>query len=659
MNTLKLKSTLFLLGAALALGNTSCKKDKDNLPTNPQTPINFNFETTVSSPISIIASTAQSGARFSLYTAHPAEGGKKLLSGSIAANGRFESKLILPISLDSVYMESHTIGLPGDITIPVTLGSINIDLFTRNGQGVQRKSTTSTPDPIIYDGVTYSFMGDFNANGLPAYLEPDMDNITKQFLDAVDDAFPESRPVPEYNPHYIQQSNTTDIRITEQADVWVTVVHEGAGYRNVIAYYTYPTNNPPTTKAQITDVKIIFPNFSLLNSGGELLSGDKVKLGRFNAGTSIGWVLIQHAFQTNRNGTKGRVAIPSTNMFYSNPVFNPETTKKQHMVMLNMPTFNRMLIGFEDQNRENQSSDEDFNDALYYVTANPVTAISTTGVPQAGQKPVDTDGDEVPDYQDEYPNDPTKAFNAYQPFEGGYTSAAFEDLWPFMGDYDFNDLVVKFNLKHVLSPSNELVGLEYQFIVDHIGASYANGFAIELPLNANQIRSVSGTQLTENFISTTANGLEQGHGNKAIIVVFDNAFNFEKDTINVSVQLTEPVRFDNYISAGIDPFLIVNGDRGREVHLPGSTPTALANEKLLGTGDDIHNPESSLTYKSENGYPWAILISHDYSAPKEKVAIWDAYLKFEDWVKSNGLEYSDWYENKPGYRSAGNVNQRP
>ncbi len=46
-------------------------------------------------------------------------------------------------------------------------------------------------------------------------------------------------------------------------------------------------------------------------------------------------------------------------------------------------------------------------------------------------------GDGVPNDEDDYPEDPTRAFNSYDT-----ASVAFEDLWPAMGDYDFNDLVL-------------------------------------------------------------------------------------------------------------------------------------------------------------------------------------------------------------------------
>ena len=86
------------------------------------------------------------------------------------------------------------------------------------------------------------------------------------------------------------------IELSQEADVWLTFVHEGAGYRNALAYYEYDINNPPTTVADIDTINIVFPNTSYPGSGGDLASGSKVRLGRFSAGTGIGWALVPNGW---------------------------------------------------------------------------------------------------------------------------------------------------------------------------------------------------------------------------------------------------------------------------------------------------------------------------------------------------------------------------
>lgn len=635
----------FVAISIAAILTVSCKKNTNEQPSNPA--MNFNFETVKSGSIKLIAKPEYAGAILKLFTHDPDSGGRLLQTLSLDSQGKYISSITLPSSLPSVFLKSYFIGLPGDIEVPVINNAITYDFFDASKTTVT--SLKNSPSPITHNGIVYKFMGSFNSVGLPSYLENPGDQLSASFLKAVNDALPENRPVPQFNPHYIQSGVQTEVQITELADVYVTIVHEGAGYRNVLGYYVYDTQNPPTSLSQIDTISIIFPNYSLNGSGGQLQPGMKVKLGRFPAGKSIGWVLIQNGF-TNPGGTA--TILPGNIKFYSNPAFNPEPNQnlKPHMVMLNFPQYNRFVIGFEDLRRDISSCDNDFNDAIYFVSSNPVTAISQANVPLPGAPPADTDGDGIPDLIDEYPNNATKAFNHYQPFKDAYTSIAFEDLWPYMGDYDFNDLVVKVNLKNILNAQNQIVESEYKLIVDHIGASYKNGFGFQLPYSESAIQSVDGIRLTEGIINTTNNGLEANQ-NLATVVVFDNAFKQLHDTITITIKYNSPQSLQSLNQNGLNFFAFVDGNRGREIHLSGKQPTALADLKLLGTGDDITNEQRTITYRNKDGFPWVLLISHDFNPPTEKNKIWDAYLHFNTWINTTGIERADWYENKPGYRN--------
>lgn len=222
---------------------------------------------------------------------------------------------------------------------------------------------------------SYQYLGEFTSNGTPLYLETPGDNVSIETQEMISNSLPESYPVPDYNPHYISSGYDTNLSINQTADVWVTFISEGAGYRNVLGFYTYDLDNPPTTTPSNEDITIIFPNASALGSGGGLQVGDKVKIGTFEAGTGIGWVLLANAWSSSA-GTVG------TGLWklYSNPDFNPEAQEnlRYHNVLLNDPDNERVILGFEDIRRDYGSCDNDFNDAIFYVTANPYTALKTT-----------------------------------------------------------------------------------------------------------------------------------------------------------------------------------------------------------------------------------------------------------------------------------------
>ncbi len=119
-------------------------------------------------------------------------------------------------------------------------------------------------------------MGTYNNQGVPNYLEPVNDPITQDFLNDINASLPEMRPVPQYNPEYLDATNQTSVTILQESDVWLTFVHEGAGYKNVLGFYTYDANNPPASVNDITQISVIFPNVSYYGSGGGLISGNKV-----------------------------------------------------------------------------------------------------------------------------------------------------------------------------------------------------------------------------------------------------------------------------------------------------------------------------------------------------------------------------------------------
>lgn len=216
----------------------------------------------------------------------------------------------------------------------------------------------------------YQFLGSYNSQGTPLYLEPENDVITNETMQLIENALPESYPVPDYNPQYISSGYGTDLILEDMADVFVTFVTEGAGYKNVLGFYTYDLNNPTPPKPTAADITIIFPNVSLSGSGGELITGNKVNIGRFPANTGIGWVLLA-------NGWKNGEVTDGLWQLYSNPDYNPEQNQdlRYHNVLLSDAENERILLGFEDIRRDYASCDQDFNDALFFVSANPFEAL--------------------------------------------------------------------------------------------------------------------------------------------------------------------------------------------------------------------------------------------------------------------------------------------
>jgi len=282
---------------------------------------------------------------------------------------------------------------------------------------------------------------------------------------------------------------------------------------------------------------------------------------------------------------------------------------------------------------------------------------------------VDTDNDGVIDELDDYPNDPEVATDIFTPSELGMGSYAFEDLWPLLGDYDFNDMVVSYRYTNILNSTNQSVRFKMELVLKAVGAGERSGFGIELDVDPSKIESVTGHSTLGNNTVLDAKGLEAGQS-KAVIIVFNDSRNHVEPSpgenfvntdpsesivpnvnFEVVIEFTEPIDPDEIGTAPFNPFIFASNQRGKEVHLSGKLPTSLADNNLFGTDDDDTNIGLGKTYQNENNLPWAIHIIHNFRYPIEKARINQGYNKFIDWSLSNGLSYTDWYGDNAGYRN--------
>ncbi len=277
---------------------------------------------------------------------------------------------------------------------------------------------------------------------------------------------------------------------------------------------------------------------------------------------------------------------------------------------------------------------------------------------------VDSDGDGVPDSQDAYPYDPTRAFNSYYPNETDFGSYTFEDLWPAYGDYDCNDLVMNFNYKIVTNAQNNVVDLICKFRIKAAGASYNNGFGVSFQTPSSTVESVSGCIKVGHAVTLDPKGYEAGHIDNMVIIPVDaintvlgaSIVNTVPGGTVVQTQIQTVTIHWETPQADIgtppyNPFIFVNQDRAKEVHLKDHPPTVLANPVYFGSDNDGSDPAQGFYYRSSTGLPWGMEIPVDFDYPIEKADIVVTYLHFAEWAQSSGTLYPDWYMDKPGYRN--------
>lgn len=672
-----MKKFLIFAYVLITISLLSCVKnvtDNNEVPNDPSSkttknltiPASFDFKTTKEVSLGILvknASTSLSGVPVSVYLDNPGVPENRNVNARLVgtyvsqSDGRIDEKLNLPTLQDSLYLTTQYIGLESESGFQISGSSASYTF----GTGTTVKSSYLSDQSFfsLKAAPTYAFLSSFDTKGLPSNIAPINDAILGDFLNSLNTTLPEGKNLSVSHPEYFTGGSAGNIILKEDANLWITFIGEGAGNKNSLGFYTYDPSKPPRNISDIEKLNIVFPNLSMVGSGGGLASGNKVNLGKFSLGQAIGWFLVANGW----NGT----TVSGSTIFFSDPTLNHENdpAKRQHAVLLTNSEKSHIVIGFEDTDRESAKIDNDFNDAIFQITANPAKAIQGENISME-ENWADSDKDGVIDSQDENPKDANESSSNYYPGKGQYTTLLVEDLWPSLGDFDFNDLVVDCNFRSVLNAQSKVVGMYIKYKVRAIGASYKNGFGIQLPISPTAISSVTSK---DNTGSVTNIGLEPGN-DKAVVIAFYNAFTLLPSTGGSGVNVikgngwSEPNEVELHIvfaspqteatlgTAPYNPFVFVDGDRTKEIHLAGKQPTTRANPAFFGTGDDNTNPSSGKYYKSKNNLVWMMEVPSSFQYSIETNDITKAYLKFGAWAESGGSLSVDWYMDKTGYRNS-------
>jgi LruC domain-containing protein len=499
---------------------------------------------------------------------------------------------------------------------------------------------------------------------------------------------------------YLSQNYDPNLVITEAAKVKVTFVWEGAGYLNSFGYFTYTTDGSSVT---IVDRQLVFPNASFADpnkgwGGGQLVTGDTGTLRDasgnervFQPGEHIGFFIVSSGWSTNLpwwNPSNPTIpsTSPATNLGVSQGVFttidsiNPENYYSlpdiaRHAAMIKVQGVagflggaDFLVVGMEDV-RRNNGSDNDFNDVMFLVQSTPETAIQTSNVLTVVSDNNDPDGDGVTGLADFFPNDAQRAYITRTPGVN-YDTVAFEDLYPNVGDADYNDAVVQYAYERVTSatgPLKELVGT-YHLIAR--GAGYDHQFSVVIdgvPAGTTGTISVQrfasdGTETDDAptslapllFTTTTGSSALKfpvfEHTKQALPGVsgLANTLSSTPETTPASVRVR--LVFDTALSSAAvaappyDPVLEVRRPEGLyDIHLPGKPP-------LPGRPAGLPDESGASSFLDQNGYPFSMIVPFDWRFPLESVRIDDpnpklcAYGTFSGWRASQGQSNATWYQ---------------
>lgn len=510
-------------------------------------------------------------------------------------------------------------------------------------------SAQATATETDENGYVWNFLsghewpGGYNRNtGKPYGMTWAYPEYNAEFFRRISNALPEA----EINEAFIVDDDASNITLDEDAEVFITFIHEGAGYRNSLGFFTYDRENPPQTKEEIRET-IVFPNLSYPH----MTNGHRVSIGHFPAGTTIGFFLAANGFSYYDGVRAGHRPH-----YYSIQNLNPDPDGlKQHNVLLYDDEFNEVILGFEDLPRS--WGDNDFNDAVFSVKTTPETAIDTTPLTVMPASN-DSDADGIEDSLDDFPNDYRRAFSSYFPSATDWMTLAFEDNWPRSGDYDMNDLVVRQRVQKAYNADGELTGVVLSGFIDARGANDRNGFALRLMDVASEEFSDATLEIDGHLYTKQ---LEPGH-EEAVILLWNDTHRFTTtgeagsckhfNTLKycsefAPVPFTLDINFvdavDDFSSESLDYFIYKTHYRGREIHMADYPPTNRFDVTQFGKYADSSDPELNRYFKTEDNLPWGLKINTRWHYPREYIDVVWAYPDFETWVESSGEQALDWH----------------
>ena len=428
----------------------------------------------------------------------------------------------------------------------------------------------------------------------------------------------------------------SDMYVNEDAEVVVTFLGQNTCWTCSLGYYYYKAGEQPK---DLNDAHVImlFPNtqdgtwrnWTAYKSAGinpltavQLMYypniASKSKEGAttvFPAGYRIGFVLATNGWNHHVNGFSGykkyRAATSSgLSLNDKGMKFNePRTAVYRYSDWI--------LTSFEDY-----MTDENFSDVVIALKSNPVDAI--TDIPVTN------------------PDDDKTSIDF---LKGIY---AFEDLWPNQGDYDMNDVIVRYNYGNTFNEKNQIYSESFTFKTFQNIATNNNGLGFRLITEEN-IKSATCSIRKEgekDFTETTFAYEPQEN----IYLLTENVKDNMGAEYKVTVNYSKPISAQSEAQA----FIFKNEEDGLrwEVHIPQEMPTSQINKKYFGQGDDASNPNQSIYYVRKGNYPFAFFLSRatesDLSklldSANEKTAINLLYSGYDGWVSSNGEKNKDWYK---------------
>ena len=582
------------------------------------------------------------------YTYVKREGVKPLFTAYTDVKGQYKGNVKLPAYAQKVWIYAPGFYARTLIEAEVKGGSIKA---TDAENSVMTRVVTATDKPFycLYDPDAPSrpneykdfdwkrWLGEYDIyrNGEIQYLCTN-DELKIQNSGELYTAHAQVLNISETCPE--QYRSYTDLYVNEPAEVAVTFLAQNTCWNCSMGYYYYKDGQKPNSLKE-AEVIMLFPNTQ--DGLWEKSVGEAKKCAGIERGTCVQLMYYPHIAEGSMEGATTafpadtRIGFVLANNAWGNRIGRFNSHKRYRAatsaglsqnnsgVVYQTPRTaayrygDQVMISFEDH-----IDDENFSDVVITMKSNPIKAITN-----------------VPVVDDE------KGTVSTLELRGIY---AFEDLWPSKGDYDMNDVVVRYDHEKIFNRRGQLVGESFIFKTFENFAASTNGLAFKLkPVAAGTTQCAVRTGSSSEFEPAVFD-YEQG---EKVYLLTDNVAK------SIGTEFKVTLNYDSPITSGeseVDPFIFRNEANGKrwEVHLPQQAPTSKMDSSYFGTHDDASRPSQNLYYVRSGNYPFAFYLAganENDIAPmllrsNESKPVDQLFNGYKAWVESNGTTNTDWYK---------------
>lgn len=545
-------------------------------------------------------------------------------------------------------------------------GSSTKDLSKMYSLNYMIKSDGSKDQKIYKDWLTP--LGTWNsATGRPDYLmEKNAENVSKGLVfsdeemnglyKAACDALNSGKACKE------AYRAGDDMTIIQDSEVTITALGSMTCWNSSLGYYYYNENNIPK-KTEDLNIIMLFPNtqdgqrdlswnyqnnigtvrgdvvqlmyYPNIANNGDLSGATKI----FPKGTKIGFILKANAWSMlgdkycsiKSNGSKWNKkmniwASSTEGLSFANKNLlgqsftmpNPNGEARTAKFAYTAPDGQKFAI----ISMEDACDDKDYDDLLFAL--NPANVFSDLPEVQEGKTS----------------------------FHGVY---AFEDLWPWRGDYDMNDVVVDFDRELTFRGGSVYKETFVMTTFDN-SVTLQDGLAFRLKTKVTPKEIiVRRKEPGQDYYKTHQYTVEKTKDGD-IYYLTDDVKKYVGYTYVIVVVYDKAQPMDKL--AEYEPFIWreqevdgVKTGKHWEMHLPFCKPTDKMDTSLFGTEDDKSVPSKGTYYVRNSVYPFAFYLANARAEnfkntildPGNNKPISTFYPEFLLWSTSNGEKKPDWY----------------